>query len=145
MGSICYVDTSALVKRYVEEPGSAAFDDFCAAADMDLVISPLVATEFTGTLQKRVRTGEVTPRYASQARRRFHDEVVSGGWRLIEFESATFIRASELMIGLGVPLATLDALHLACALLNQAGSMATADRQLAAASRKAKLTAVTFE
>lgn len=144
MTSICYVDTSALVKRYVEERGSPEFEDFCESSDADLVISPLVAAELTGTLQRRVRAGEVAVRYASEARRRFHDDVAAGGWRLIPFETAMFSRASDLMLTLGAPLATLDAMHLACALLHGADALATADRQLASASRRAKLRVHTF-
>jgi hypothetical protein len=87
----------------------------------------------------------MTTRYASEARRRFLDDVVSGGWRLIEFESAVFSRASDLMVTLGAPLATLDAMHLACALINEADSLATSDLQLAAASRRAKLQVYRFE
>lgn len=139
MASICYVDTSALVKRYVEEHGSSAFDEFCDSDECDLVISPLVATEFTSVLQRRVRDRHMTARHASEARRRFLDDVTSGGWRMIEFGSAIFAKASDLMVTLGAPLATLDALHLACALVNEADALATSDQQLAVASRRAKL------
>jgi uncharacterized protein len=145
MASVCYVDTSALVKRYVEERGSTAFDEFCDSDERDLVISPLVGTEFTGTLQRRVRAGHMSARHASEARRRFLDDVVSGGWRMIEFEAAIFSRASDLMVTLGAPLATLDALHLACALINEVDALATSDLQLAVASRRAKLQVHTFE
>ncbi len=145
MGSICYVDTSALVKRYVEERGSSAFDDFCDSDERDLVISPLVGTELTGTLQRRIRAGHMTARHASEARRRFLDDVVSGGWRMIEFEAAVFSKASDLMLTIGAPLATLDAMHLACALINGADALATSDHQLATASRRAKLQVHTFE
>ena len=33
-----YIDTSALVKRYVHEPSSQAFDDFVAASDDELMV-----------------------------------------------------------------------------------------------------------
>lgn len=144
MPSVCYVDTSAVVKRYVEEPGSDAFDAFCEAGAVELVISPLVPVELTGTLRRRVRGGEINPRYASEARRRFSDDVSARGWVMIPFGAAVFSRASDLMLTLGTPLATLDALHLACALLYGVDALATADRQLAAASRKARLQVHTF-
>ncbi len=143
--SVCYVDTSALVKRYVAERGSAAFEAFCESDDRQFVISPLVGTEFTGVLRRRLRTGELVSRYAAEARRRFHDDVASGGWRLLALDTAVFARASDLMWTLGAPLATLDAMHLAFAMLHEADSLATSDRQLAAACRKAKLDVHTFE
>ena len=144
MTSICYVDTSALAKRYVLEGGSAEFDAFCESGERELIISPLVGTELSGLLQRRARMGELTARYASEARRRFHDEVASGGWRLVPFHVAAFARASDLLWTLGTPLATLDSMHLACALLAGAQALATADRQLATAARKARLHVHTF-
>lgn len=135
----CYVDTSALVKRYVPEPGSDAFDAFCTACAVDMLISPLGSTEFTGVLQRRVRNRQLTVRQAGAVRRRFLTDVSVGGWRLVEFGSDMFSAASDLMLELSAPLATLDALHLACALRHGASQLATGDRQLADAAREARL------
>lgn len=137
--AVCYIDTSALIKRYLDEPGSDAFDDFCALPGVDRIISPLGGTEFTGALQRRVRTRELTARQAAAVRQRFFADLAAGGWRLVELGAEVFAKASELMIHLGAPLATLDALHLACALQHGAGELATVDNQLATAARKAKL------
>ena len=136
---LCYIDTSALVKRYLPEPGSDAFDDFCDLPSLDRIICALAGTEFTGVLQRRVRTGEITARQAGAVRERFLGDLSAGGWTLVPFGPEIFSKASELMIHLAAPLATLDALHLACALQHDAVALATADRQLAAAARKAKL------
>lgn len=144
MRSSCYVDTSALAKRYIEEPGSAGFDAFCETTPHDLVISPLVATEFAGVLRRRVRMGQMTEDYGAKAQRRFQKDVVAGGWRMIEFDLGAFGRATDLMTTLGTPLTMLDALHLACALLDGAHALATADLQLATAARLAQLEVVTF-
>lgn len=139
MAGICYVDTSALLKRYIDESASASFDAFCESSEADFVISPLVACELASSLQRRVRERDISARYAAEARRRFHDDVTAGGWRMLAFETAVFSRASDLLLTLGAPLATLDAMHLASALLHGADALATADRQLATASRRAKL------
>ncbi len=141
---VCYIDTSALIKRYVEEDGSDAFDTFCELPALERVVSPLCATEFTSVLQQRLRVGSLTTRQIVSVRQRFLGDVTSGGWRLIDFGSEVFATASDLMVQLGVPLVTLDALHLACALLQGAPEFATADRQLATAARKAKLRVHTF-
>lgn len=135
----CYIDTSALVKRYLREPGSDAFDEFCAGCEVDMLIGPLGSTEFTGVLQRRVRGKQLTLLQAGAIRHRFLADVVAGGWRLIEFGADAFSKASDLILHLGAPLATLDALHLACALQYGAGELATGDRQLATAARRAKL------
>ena len=138
-GVACYVDTSALIKRYVEESGSTEFDEFCDLPDIDRVICPLGATELTGVLQRRVRTGLLTRHQANTLRQSFLSDIVGGGWQMIEFGPDVFSRANQLMLHLGVPLATLDALHLAAALQHGSAEFATADRQLAIAARKAKL------
>jgi predicted nucleic acid-binding protein len=135
----CYVDTSALLKRYVGEAGSDAFDAFCGVPEVDRVISPLVATEFTGVLQRRVRTGALTRRQANTVHHSFLSDVAAGGWSTIEFGPDIFSSASQLMLHLAAPLATLDALHLAAALQHGATELATADRQLAVAAREARL------
>ena len=140
----CYIDTSALIKRYVEETGSDAFDAFCELPAIERVLCPLGVTEFTGVLQRRVRLRSLTPTQAAAVRRRFLADVAAGGWRIVVFEAEMFSKADSLMIDLGAPLATLDALHLACALQHRTQEFATADLQLATAARKAKLRVRTF-
>lgn len=136
---VCYIDTSALVKRYLPESGSDAFEAFCDLPALERIICPLGGTEFTGVLQRRVRLGEITARQAGRVRERFLIDLSSGGWTLVDFGSDMFAKATDLMLHLAAPLATLDALHLACALQHHATALATADRQLAAAAHKAKL------
>ena len=143
-GTVCYVDTSALIKRYIEETGSDAFDAFCERPAIERVICPLGATEFTGLLQRRLRLGSLSAKQTIAVRQRFLADVAAGGWRIIDFEADVFAKANNLMVNLGAPLATLDALHLACALQHGIPDFATADRQLATAARKAKLRVHTF-
>ncbi len=142
--ALCYVDTSALIKRYLQETGSDAFDAFCEQAGLDRVICPLGATELTSSLQRRIRLGALTSRQATAVRQRFLADVASGGWRMIDFDVDVFAKANSLLLTLGAPLATLDVLHLACALQHGAPEFATADRQLATAAAKAKLRVHSF-
>ena len=137
--AVCYVDTSALIKRYLFETGSDAFDAFCEASGFDHVICPLGVTEFSSTLQRRIRLGSLSTRQAGAARRTLLEDVASGGWRIIDFEPVVFSTANHLLVDLGVPVSTLDVLHLACAIEFGAAEFATADRQLATAARKARL------
>ena len=127
------------MKRYLEEPGSDAFDAFCALPGVERVICALGVTEFTGVLQRRIRMQTLTAKQASAVRMRFLGEVAAGGWRVADFENGCFANAAALMSELGAPLATLDALHLACAMQQGATEIATADPQLAFAARKAKM------
>ncbi len=137
--ALCYVDTSALIKRYVRETGSDEFESFSEKPGYDRIICPLQTVEFTSTLQRRLHSGAMDRRQVAGARQRLLADVAAGGWRLVAFEADVFSRATTLLTDLSVPVAALDALHLACALQVSAEHFATADRQLAAAARKAGL------
>ncbi len=142
--SDCYVDTSALIKRYLEETGSDEFEAFCELPGVRRLVSQLGSSELTSALQRRVRLGLLTSGQAVRARHRFLVDVAANGWTMLDFDGGVFGRAEDLMLNLGAPLTTLDALHLASAMLNGASEFATADRQLATAARKAKLRVHTF-
>ena len=132
------------MKRYLEEDGSDAFDTFCELPAVERVLCALGVTEFTGVLEHRVRLRSLTRSQASAVRQGFLVDVAAGGWRVVDFEAEMFSRAGNLMIELGAPLASLDALHRACALHHGTQEFATADPQLATAARKAKLCKRTF-
>lgn len=144
----CYVDTSALLKRFVHEAGAAEFDAFVTHFEGDLVISPLGLTEFASALQRRFRMGEITESYAQQAYLRLLEEISAGAWMIEPFDPMTFSQATQLISTLSKPLAALDAIHLAIAL--QLGrrtgnpTMATGDKQLAAAAQSAAVTVLYF-
>ena len=130
-----YFDTSAFAKRYVAEIGSDAVDAFLMdqSAD-DCIISPLVVTELNSILQRLQRTGLMDAEFAARARVALAVDLTSALWAMRPFATGSFDRAGCLLRELPTPLATLDALHLACAIELQCTSMATADRQLAAAA-----------
>ncbi len=140
----CFLDTSAIIKRYIDEPNSAAFDAFFLSGEFDFVLSPLVITEITSAIAKRARQRDITTAFASATKQIFYDEVLTGSWELMEFPSSAFSEAAGLISSLNIPLAALDALHLACALYSQASALATADKQLATAATKSGLQVFTF-
>ena len=140
----CYLDTSALIKRYVEEPYSAAFDAFFLSGEFDFVISLLVITEITSALARRARQREITSAFAASTRQIFQDEVLTGSWQMVAFESQQFSQAANLISSLQLPLGTLDALHLTSALNSPASALATADKQLATAAKKSGLQIFSF-
>ena len=100
-----YVDTSALVKRYVDEPGRHAVIEILAA-DPDWVTARHTFVEVHRALagarehqDRRRATGAFVADW-----RRFH---------VVELDETTCERAAELAVTLGVR--SLDALHLAAA------------------------------
>ena len=129
-----YVDTSALIKRYVNESASARFDAFLVGAS-DLVISPLGLTEFESMLQRRFRLGEFDLPYLDRTRDLLGRDIESALWRLQPFDPAVIPHATRLIRDLETPLATLDAIHIACAQAIGCAGVATGDRQFARAAR----------
>lgn len=131
-----YIDTSALVKRYVSERGSDAFDAFVQTCEEDCVISPLVVTELESVLQRLRRESLIDAKFLRRARETFHADVVAALWAVRPFEPSSFERATELIRTLDAPLATLDALHLASALDMHCTAMASGDRRLCLAAER---------
>jgi predicted nucleic acid-binding protein len=128
---IAYLDSSALLRLVLREPG--ALDELRSAET--LVSSELLAVECPRTID-RLRLQDVLSLEEAVARRGAVDEwleVVD----LVLLQRSVLSRASE---PLPTPLGTLDALHLATALLwrEQTGQdlvMATHDGGLALAAR----------
>ncbi len=129
-----YIDTSALAKRYVAEVGSTEFDDFLAAEEAEFVVSPLVATELESILQRLMREARISAAYAEQARELFAIDLASALWSMRPFGASVFAHAAQSMRELALPLATLDALHLACAIELRCEALASGDRRLLAAA-----------
>jgi predicted nucleic acid-binding protein len=139
-----YVDTSALIKRYVHEAASARFERFMASADDELVISPLGLTEFESMLQRRLRQRDFDAAFLARTRDLFGRDVEGAVWSIQPFEPSVIPHATRLIRELGYTLATLDALHLACAQATGCAGLATGDRQFAKAVRLCGLTAHEF-
>lgn len=139
-----YIDTSALAKRYLLERGSEAFDAFLQDCDDDCVISALGSTEFESILQRLRRQRLIDAGYAEQARKDFLADLQTALWVVRPFAISSFPQAADLMRTLDVPLATLDALHLASALELGCRGFATSDRQLLQAAARRGLTVHDF-
>ena len=101
-------------------------------------ISSLVGLEFASALARKVRTRELPVAAARAAIRTFRDHEESGLYRLLPLDAAHYARARRWIERLGVPLRTLDALHLAVA--DRSGCVLwTADIQLASTARKLRV------
>jgi predicted nucleic acid-binding protein len=130
-----YIDTSALIKRYVHEASSARVDSFLAAALDELVISPLGLTEFESMLQRRLRQREFDAAFLERARDLLARDLEGGLWAIQPFDPNVIPHATRLIRELDTPLAALDAIHLASAQAYGCDSVATGDRQFARAVR----------
>ena len=128
---IAYIDTSALLRIVLREPG--ALDDL--RSYNALVSSELIAVESARTIDRLRLQGSLTTKEAAARLRTVNEwlEAID----LVLVRTPVLSRASEPM---PVPLGTLDALHLATALIwrDRMGplpTMATHDTTLALAAQ----------
>lgn len=131
--SLAYFDTSALVKNYVQETGSARVRRLLGS--YEFLSSGIAPIELHSALRRRHRQGEITAvNYKSILSRVERDRPF---WQLVEPAPQVLAKADEIVLDGSVR--TLDALHLASAIIIQdsigtALPFVTADgRQLAAA------------
>jgi predicted nucleic acid-binding protein len=130
-----YIDTSALAKWYLNEPGSDAFAAFITAQSHG-AISRLSALELRCLLARRRRAGEIGEAIETQAFDLLRRDIVAGHLTLHPLSDAHAQAATDLVDRLSPThsLRALDALHLAIAGACAAEVVATADRVMADAA-----------
>jgi predicted nucleic acid-binding protein len=132
-----FFDTSAFVKRYVEEPGSDRVQDLCAGAD-SLALSVLCFPEMISTLNRLVRERKITPTDYADLKTRM----------LADLEDVQVVNLTPEVVAQAVrfleesPVRALDALHLGCAAEFAADLLVSADDRQLDAGRRAGLEVV---
>jgi predicted nucleic acid-binding protein len=115
--AISFLDTSALVKRYHVEKGTAEVDRLFDAPDHTLIVSRLGFVEMLSALAMKVRAGVLSLDDHELARRRFLGDVKSRRLSVMRM-LAVHYRDAERMIDRHAKLhrfRTLDALQLSVA------------------------------
>lgn len=139
-----YVDTSALLKRYITETNSDEFDAFFMARTPS-AISRLTLVEMRCALARRRRNGEITSTLEDQVMDEVRTDIQDGVLAVHPISDAQVVHALHLIDQVApIPLRTLDALHLSVALSITANEFATADRNQAEAANALGLTIFTF-
>ncbi|MEO6596424.1 MAG: type II toxin-antitoxin system VapC family toxin [Planctomycetota bacterium] len=136
-----YLDTSWLVKLYVDEPGSAGVRKV-VDADSDVVVSDLAYVEFHSAVARRRRERTLAARSAATLVARFRKDWSERVRVAVSLD--VLLRAADLLSE--HPLRSLDALQLASALLIATGApealrFGAADDRLNAAATAEGLTA----
>jgi len=132
--SICYVDTSALAKRYFNEPYAEQAEVFLAQQSL-LVITLLTAVEMRSLTARRRRAGELDATLEAQIFASFREDVRLRHLVQHEITADTFAGAVQIISQLpDVALRTLDALHLAAAQQLGVECLVTADRRMSEAA-----------
>jgi predicted nucleic acid-binding protein len=123
-----YVDTSVLVKRYIQEPGSTHAR--AVLRRYRLLVSALAPVEMLSSLSRRRTEGDLAERhFHAIVSRMQHDRAY---WELVEVNPLVLTKAEKLVAE--TTLRTLAAIHVASALLFQSSSrlripFITADRR----------------
>jgi uncharacterized protein len=130
-----YIDTSAMVKLYVEEPDS----DSCEATviGMTLVSSQLLYCELSSALQSKVSRGMISAEFSLEVWQEFEKDIAARKIRFVSLNDMLIQDATDLLSELypNVSLRTLDAIHLATYLSIETGPLFTKDlRMLQAAA-----------
>ena len=125
-----YVDASALVKRYIQEPGTE--EVLGAMGEASVVGTSIISrAETSAALAKAVRTGALAPDVAAAALQVFREEWPS----LVRVQATEMLMARADALAWEHGLRGYDAVHLAAALLWQDGmaepvTFAVYDRKL---------------
>ena len=110
-----YLDTSALIKRYVTEAGSAWLEATAFAADDALLLtSSVTIVEIWSALARRRREASISHDHHADALNAFREDCVTR-YRFIEFESSVIESSGHLLER--YPLRAYDAVQLATALV----------------------------
>lgn len=134
-----YLDTSVLVKLYVNEPDSVACDG--VARGHSLVTSDLAYGEVLSALLAGERAKRLAPPERAMAWARFIEDNENGKLYFVPLNGILVQEAAEVMeeVHPHVPLRTLDAIHLATFLSVDAGPLFTRDKRMLEAARRLNL------
>jgi predicted nucleic acid-binding protein len=108
-----YLDTSALVKNYIDEVGSPGVRSMIENPGNQIWVSELAETEFTCALFRRLRNHELSADLVSDALDGFRESIKK--FELLQLTSGILNKANHLINDHAghFPLRTLDAMHAA--------------------------------
>lgn len=110
-----YLDTSALLPFYREEPTSAVVERLLLGQQEPVLLSRLSELEVASALARWVRLGELDEAQAGRIENAFREDLRAGRFRVVELDPGDYARAREWLLARKTSLRVLDALHLACA------------------------------
>lgn len=139
-----YIDTSALLKAYVNQAESHAFVAWMESEETPC-ISPLSIVEMRCAVARLARARLISTRRGAAVLADFEAERRAARYRELDWPGSAFESASELLERADpIPLRALDALHLAVARYFRCTAFATADRVQSEAARRLGFTVHPF-
>jgi len=124
-----YLDTSALLPYYREEPSSQKVESLLKSIRPPVMISDLTRVEFVSATSRWVRMGEISESQANLLENTFFKDVRANLFLSQPMTTKHYRQAEKWLSSRKTSLRTLDALHLACCLYTGA-KMVTCDTQL---------------
>jgi hypothetical protein len=117
-----FYDTSAAVKHYRAELGTAKVDSFLADSASRHYLSTLGVVEAHSVFARLVRMGQITAAEFHRLRGRLFSDIASGLWQIIQVTANDFQQAQQLLVrhAMTRSLRTLDVLQLGVALSQHA-------------------------
>lgn len=125
-----FLDSSAIAKRYIDEPGSDRVEEILAAAT-SLAVSVICPVEVISALCRRRREGSVSLEQYERARESLFTDLEDA--QVVAITGGVVRRAVELLERW--PLRSADSLHVACAAEWQADLFVSADGRQCEAAR----------
>lgn len=129
-----FFDTSAFVKRFVEETGSDTVAELCDQASA-LGLSIICLPEALSTLSRKVREEKLTVNHYDILKEQILEDIEDA--QIINLVPDVIEDTIELLEN--NKLRSLDALHIACALVWRADLFVTADKRQTQAARNVGL------
>lgn len=130
--AVYFFDSSALIKRYINEPGTTWVQSFFVPGSMHrVVVASIAGVKIVAAIARRARAGGMPSGDASLAINRFRSDL-SHDFDLIEITSQLLDHANQLAEAHG--LRGYDAVQLAAALAAETAARAASPSQVVAGS-----------
>ena len=131
-----FLDTSALAKRYVQEPGSEELEHLFFNVATEMIVSTLSMPEFSSAIGRKVRDRELLKESAIHALREFEHD-----WKnlFIKIPLTEKIALSASKLTIQYYLKSADAVHLETAVMVDAELFVASDQQLISVAEKVGL------
>lgn len=108
-----FFDTSALVKRYYDEPGTEAVDRLIESEETKVVLTAITVIEAVSAFRRKYNRDDIPEKVVDELLTAFFDEALSS-FLIVSTEEALFTHSFDLI--LEDDLRTLDSLQLSAAL-----------------------------
>ena len=125
-----FLDSSALTKRYVQEPGSDRVEEILSSA-LSLGVSVICLSEVVSALCRRQREGKLSKQQYSKVKQALFEDIEDTS--VVNVTDHVMARAVELLERW--PLRSSDSLHIASAAEWSADLLVSADERQCAAAR----------